>query len=350
MEFPEQVNPLFKSEARNILITGASSGIGFQASNRLLKSNYTLILPCRDKASSDKLLINLERNKKIFGLNRNAFIKSDVMDLSDFKSIRIFTDKLLDLGAPIDCLVLNAGLQYTGSKYKKCSAQGIELTFAVNHLGHQYLTQKILPLLLKSNNPKVIITSSEVHNPKSSGGRIGAPASLGKLNGLKKNKFGFDLLDGESTFNADKAYKDSKLCNILFARQLYRRIVMMGRDIPVIAWAPGLVIPRTNRGFFRYSRTYNELGQILFAFLARDLLRITESVENAGDILKSLIQDFSYKEPSFKYFSNSLVSPGKYNFQSSEISNEAKNDRLGEELWELSSQIINQYETTNKSY
>ena len=99
----------------------------------------------------------------------------------------------------------------------------------------------------------------------SSGGRVGAKASLGNLSGLKNAK-GFEMIDGNK-FNADKAYKDSKLCNILFARKLSDNFIKKKLSIPVIAWAPGLVISRDNQGFFRYSRKYNQLGQILFCLL-----------------------------------------------------------------------------------
>jgi len=58
------------------------------------------------------------------------------------------------------------------------------------------------------------------------------------------------MVDGERPFNADKAYKDSKLCNLLMALQIHQQ----RPDIPVVAWSPGLVIPRTSEGFFRNSR------------------------------------------------------------------------------------------------
>ena len=80
--------------------------------------------------------------------------------------------------------------------------------------------------------------------------------------------------------------------------------------IPVLCWAPGLVIPATKEGFFRYSRKYNELGQILFAFIARDLLNITESPENAGRILYNQATSDSYQEENFLYLSNNIKGLG----------------------------------------
>ena len=107
------------------------------------------------------------------------------MDLSDLKSIDSLCSELKTKYVNIDVLILNAGLQYTGSKTPRMSSQGIELTFAVNHLSHFYLTQRILPLIDINNDPKIIITSSEVHNPNRAGGKVGAKANLGNLKGLE---------------------------------------------------------------------------------------------------------------------------------------------------------------------
>ena len=194
-------------------------------------------------------------------------------------------------------------------------------------------------MLEKSISPRIIITSSEVHNPSSSGGKIGTPASLGELNGLKSG-IGFSMVDGNSIFNADKAYKDSKLCNILFARKLYEIINLNDPKIPVIAWAPGLIIPRTNEGFFRYSRKKNEIGTRLFAFIARDLLNITETPSRAGELLYNLTLDEEYKNVCFSYRSNRLIRPGMKVFERSEISREAGNESLSNDLWNLSGDLV----------
>ena len=81
--------------------------------------------------------------------SKKGEIYTPIMDLSDLKDIDNLCFELKKRRLNIDVLILNAGLQYTGSKTPRRSVQGIELTFAVNHLGHQYLVQRILPLLLK---------------------------------------------------------------------------------------------------------------------------------------------------------------------------------------------------------
>jgi len=200
------------------------------------------------------------------------------------------------------------------------------------------LTQKILPLINTSNDPKIIITSSEVHNPRSGGGKVGAKASLGNLKGLESGE-GFEMIDGNE-FNADKAYKDSKLCNILFAKKLSNHLMRRKLLISVIAWAPGLVISRDSKGFFRYSRKFNQLGQILFAFLARDVLRITISNKKAGLLLSELAHLYKYEKPGFNYYSNKIISSGNFIFEKTDISKDAQRDDLSDKLWEFSKTLI----------
>ncbi len=171
-----------------------------------------------------------------------------------------------------------------------------------------------------------------------SGGRVGAKASLGTLSGLSSGSE-FYMIDG-SRFNADKAYKDSKLCNILFAKELSNLLREWSLQIKVIAWAPGLVISRDSQGFFRYSRKYNQLGQILFSYLARDLLRITTSNEKAGILLTDLVCSYKYNKPYFNYYSNKIISPGKFVFEKTNISDEAQSEGLSKKLWELSNSLI----------
>ena len=333
----EKSNIPKKDKPLTILITGGSSGIGYQAVLKLISLGHNIILPCRNISRANDVLTNIF-NQSPVELSKKGEIYTPIMDLSDLKSIDSLCSELKNKHISIDVLILNAGLQYTGSKVPRMSTQGIELTFAVNHLSHFYLTQKILPLIDKNNDPKIIITSSEVHNPNSGGGKVGAKASLGNLKGLESGA-GFEMLDGNK-FNADKAYKDSKLCNILFARKLSDNLMRNKLSIPVIAWAPGLVIPRDNQGFFRYSRKYNRLGQILFAFLARDILRITTSNKNAGLLLSNLACLCKYRKPGFNYYSNKIISSGKFIFEETNISNDAQRGDLADDLWELSQSLI----------
>mgnify|MGYP001379216453 CR=1 FL=1 len=320
-----------------IFITGGSSGIGYQAVLNLISLGHNIILPCKNIFRANEVLTSLFNELHCDLLNKGN-IYTPIMDLSDLNSIDSLCDEVKKREFKIDVLILNAGLQYTGSKTPRRSTQGFELTFAVNHLSHFYLTQNLLPLINNSNDSKIIITSSEVHNPISSGGRVGAKSSLGNLSGLSSG-VKFDMIDG-NLFNADKAYKDSKLCNILFAKELSIRLKKKSSQIKVIAWAPGLVISRDGKGFFRYSRKYNELGQILFSALARDLLRITTSNAKAGLLLSDLVCLSKYNKTDFNYYSNKLISPGKFAFEKTNISDEAETEGLSDRLWELSENLI----------
>jgi len=333
----QSINNAKKDRSITIFITGGSSGIGYQAVLKLISLGHNIILPCKNISRANEVLTNIV-NKLPLELSKKGSIYTPIMDLSDLKSIDSLCFQLKKKRLNIDILILNAGLQYTGSKTPRRSTQGIELTFAVNHLSHFYLTQKLLPFINNNSYSKIIITSSEVHNPMSSGGKVGAKASLGNLSGLSSGT-GFDMIDGNK-FNADKAYKDSKLCNILFAKELSNHLKKLRSLISVIAWAPGLVISKDNQGFFRYSRKYNQLGQVLFAFLARDILRITTSNEKAGMLLCDLIFSRKYNRYDFNYYSNKIISPGKFIFEETQISEEAQIEGLSDKLWRLSKSLI----------
>ena len=333
----EKLNRFKKDKPLTIFITGGSSGIGYQAVLKLISLGNNIILPCKNILRANQVLTNLF-NDLPYDCSKKGRINTPIMDLADLQSVDVLCSELKKKRLNIDVLILNAGLQYTGSKIARRSNQGIELTFAVNHLSHFYLTQSLLPLINRSDNSKIIITSSEVHNPKTSGGRVGAKASLGDLSGLKSG-LRFDMIDGNQ-FNADKAYKDSKLCNILFAKELSKRLKTNSLPIKVIAWAPGLVISRDSQGFFRYSRKYNQLGQIIFATLARDVLRITTSNEQAGKLLCDLACLCKYNDSDFSYYSNKIISSGKFIFEKTNISDEAQKKELSEKLWELSDALI----------
>jgi protochlorophyllide reductase len=312
---------------RQVVMTGASSGIGLRAATRLLAAGHHLTLLCRDAATADRLRQRLD-----------SAPTTVVCDLADLTSVTAGAEELRQAGKPIDTLVLNAGLQYTGAPAPRWSAQDVELTLAVNHLAHQALLQRLLPLLLQAPAPRLVVTASEVHDPATAGGRVGPPAGLGELAGLRQGA-GAAMVDG-GPFHAEKAYKDSKLCNVLLAREVERRLRERGRPMAVIAWSPGLVIPRETGGFFRESRRFNPFGQAMFGFVARDLLRITETPENAGALLASLAAESPGEPEGFQYWSNRVVGPGRLRFGRTAPSAEALSDALATDLWRLSAEAV----------
>lgn len=255
-----------------------------------------------------------------------------VWDLGDLESVRAFGQALLAQGQPIDTLVLNAGLQYASAKTPRLAPLGHGLTVAVNHLGHFLLSQQLRPLLLAGQAPRLVVTAPEVHDPLTAGGKVGSPAGLGDLAGLQAGQPVL-MVDGRD-FGADKAYKESKHCNVLFAREFARRMEEAGMPLPVLSWSPGLVIPPTSiGGFWRYSRQSNELGQRQFAFAARSVLRFTESVETAGALLASLCCDPAYAANGFSFHRNRVLGPGRRVFEASATRIEGQDLVLARWLW-----------------
>eukprot|EP00804_Cyclotella_cryptica_P000856 CCRYP_001085-RA/>CCRYP_001085-RA protein AED:0.05 eAED:0.05 QI:82/1/1/1/1/0.75/4/611/346 len=239
---------------KRILITGSNSGIGLDAAQRIALRGHEVILACRTlekaKQAADKIKTNIA-NDSMDAVDAIARIKALKVipmecDLADLASIDSFINqwKRTQNAAMFDAVCYNAGIaRNTEAKEVLRTKQGFELTVGTNHLGHFYLNHLILPLI--KENGRIVVTASGVHDPDSPGGAQGVPATLGDLAGFEKavvtGDKRFDMVDG-GQFNADKAYKDSKLCNVLFTRELQRRLDDRGSGVKVNCFNPGLIV------------------------------------------------------------------------------------------------------------
>ena len=322
---------------KNILITGGNSGIGLFACINLLKTKNNLYVVIKSELRKNEFLKTIEKyfDKNYLSKYLNIIENCDLSNLENIKKIK---DYFISKKIFLDVFVLNAGLQYTGSFYPKVSKQGIELTFAVNHLAHFYLVNILKDLVRDKEESRIIITSSDVHDPKSPGGNIGKKAGLNNLVDFRKKVTGQFL-----NFNADESYKNSKLCNILFAKELAKKLKISSSKISVITWAPGLVIPNDDSGFFRYSKRFNLFGYLIFSKVAKNILGISESLENAGKILSQIVLDSNLNNVGFIYLSNKLIDRKKHKLVESNVSDEANSDELASKLWILSEEICRSF-------
>jgi protochlorophyllide reductase len=201
-----QVSPVFAADEapKTILMTGSNSGIGFEAAKKLALAGHKLILPSR---TLDKAVAT------VAALGGGPNIIPAECDLADLSSIEKFGRELPSLmgsGVSLDIACLNAGLaRNTGATDVARTKDGFELTVGTNHFGHFYLNSLLVPKLQPRG--RIVVTASSVHDPDSPGGAQGKTATLGDLTGLTREGNNFEMVDG-NPFNADKAYKDSKVC------------------------------------------------------------------------------------------------------------------------------------------
>lgn len=333
------------SSPKTIIMTGSNSGIGYDAAKRMAKQGHQIILACRSfsKANDAVTRMQEELNDPLLKLIPRE------CNLADLTSVRNFVDGLVKDGEikSIDALCLNAGIaRNTGAKDVLRTAQGFELTIGTNHLGHFLLTNEVLNKSLLKDGGNIVVTASSVHDPDSPGGAQGSLATLGSLQGMEKavaassDAFGvFDMVDG-GAFDADKAYKDSKLCNVFFMKELQQRLDKDNKGIEVNAFSPGLIV---STGLFR---DQNPIFTKVFDFAATNLLKVGESVHWGGGALEFMTLDSSVRSKGGLYY-NSPPGSSKYGdkafgnqFAVTQTSKEAKDDAKGKRFWELSEKLV----------
>jgi NAD(P)-dependent dehydrogenase (short-subunit alcohol dehydrogenase family) len=206
---------------KKVIITGANSGIGLETAKMLAAKGAHVVLAVR----------NLEKGKRAVNSIIDQFESAKVelmkLDLADLKSVHQFSNEYNSRYYQLDILINNAGVMIP--PYGK-TADGFEMQFGSNHLGHFALTGLLLPLLKNTPNSRVITLSSIAHR--------GAFID-------------FDNLDGSKGYKAMKFYGQSKLANLLFAKELDQRFKNHGIDTISLACHPGI----SNTNLFKMGKS-----------------------------------------------------------------------------------------------
>ena len=206
------------------IVTGANTGLGFEAARVLAAKGARVMLACRSQAKAEAAMTLIGRETPGADL---AFLP---LDQADIASIRVAAE-LADKEPRLDVLLNNAGVMFPPLTR---TAQGFELQFGVNHLGCFALTSLLLPKLAQTPGSRVVITASLAHN----GGNLR-----------------WDDLNAEKGYLRTKRYSDSKLANLLFLFELDRRLRAAGSPVMALACHPGIAATELMRhaGPFRFA-------------------------------------------------------------------------------------------------
>lgn len=192
-----------------VMVTGGTSGIGYYTAQEIARMGATVVIVGRDEG---KCLSSVEKIQHESGNHAVSYL---LADLSSQRQIRSIARKFLDQHEHLDVLVNNAG---GANLFRQVSEDGLERTFAVNHLAYFMLTNMLLDALKNSPRARVISVSSGSHYGE---------------------HIDFNDLQTRHFYNPVKAYGRSKLANILFAYELARR--MDGKNVTSNALTPGMV-------------------------------------------------------------------------------------------------------------
>ncbi|XP_060115357.1 dehydrogenase/reductase SDR family member 13 [Heteronotia binoei] len=275
---------------KTVLITGGNTGIGKETALDLARRGARVIVACRNKARSEAAVYDIRRDS---GNNEVLFMS---LDLADLKSVRGFVDAFLKSEPRLDILIHNAGVQSPGK-----SADGFDLTFQVNHLGHFLLTHLLLDRLKHCTPSRVVVVASGAHR-------------IGKIDFQNIHK---PCMDGLVKYFL--AYCNSKLANILYTRELANRL--QGTSVTCYAVHPGPV----NTELFRHASIW--LKPILVTL---SWLFFRDAVNGAQTTIYCATQE-GIEKFSGHYFADCKLQ---------EPYPQACDDAVAKKLWEFSEKLL----------
>lgn len=201
-EIPDQ-------SGRRAIVTGANSGLGLATARELARHGATVVLACRSEQKGREALAVIEREVP------GAELELSLLDLGSLESVRDFAEREHSSGGGLDLLINNAGVM---AAPRSETADGFELQFGTNVLGHFALTARLIDLLQGRQDARVVTLASGAHR-------------MGRID--------FDDLQGARRYNRWAAYAQSKLADLLFALELERRLQAAGSAVKSLAAHPG---------------------------------------------------------------------------------------------------------------
>ncbi|XP_030262215.1 dehydrogenase/reductase SDR family member 13a.3 isoform X2 [Sparus aurata] len=282
-----------KLKGKTAIVTGSNTGIGKATALDLAKRGARVILACRNKEKAEAAVFDIRRES---GNNQVMFM---LLDLGSLKSVRSFAENFLKSEPRLDILINNAGIMGPGH-----TEDGFGMAFGVNHLGHFLLTNLLLERLQQCGPSRVVTVAALLHRF----GNIDFPPLA------SRNK----LVSGQSTWHNFRAYCNSKLCNVLFARELANRLE--GTSVTSYSLHPGVVYTELCRSM--------SLWQLLLMIPFAKLFFLGPEGGSQTTLYCALQEGI---EPlSGRYFSNCALQ---------QVGAIGRDDALAKKLWEVSERL-----------
>merc|ERR1712241_492345 len=293
-----------KLDGKTVVITGANTGIGKVTATDLAKRGAKVIICCRDKSRAEKAVEDIKKESS------NENVTFALLDLASLNSVRRCAEELNRTEDKIDYLINNAGVMMC-PQWK--TEDGFDMQMGTNHFGHFLFTELLLPLIEKSASdgfhPRIVILSSLAHRSAK--------------NGISFNDIGF-----EKSFKTVEVYGQSKLANILHAKELSRRLE--GSGISVYVLHPGVISTELGRHISDLVPTL--LKPIFIPFMVLLSLFIKTPFHGAQTTLYCTLEDSIVKD-SGKYYADCK--------ETKTLTQHAEDMDAAKKLWNLSEKMVN---------
>ena len=283
---------------RNAVVTGANSGLGLVTARELSRAGAAVVMACRNLDKGHAAI------EQVRAAVPDAQVQLDELDLASMESVRGFAERFKASHDGLDLLINNAGVM---APPRRRTADGFELQFGTNHLGHFLLTTQLLDAMEGREDARVVTLSSTAH---------------------KIGRISFDNLNGDRHYFRWRAYGQSKLANLLFALELDRRLRQEGSTVKSLAAHPG------------YAAT--NLQSASPPLIDRIVMKVSNAVIAQSDEMGALPTLFAATEPGLE--GGTYIGPDGPNEQRGHPtivspSGRARDEDTARRLWQVSEEL-----------